>query len=158
MLVVNKLREAVDDGVSALRRRVRRRRDVCSSTGSRSASRRGFRPYWGQREAIETLAYLVEVEQCRDVQALIETYHDVPDPNLIEQGISFQTTPDGVRQVLRRRGDGGIDTINLPDDGLARFAMKMATGSGKTLVMALVTVWSYFHPDARQTHPCHRIS
>ncbi|MGH9071558.1 MAG: DEAD/DEAH box helicase family protein, partial [Acidimicrobiales bacterium] len=35
--------------------------------------------------------------------------------------------------------------IGLPPEGLARFAAKMATGSGKTLVMALVIVWSYFH-------------
>src|SRR6266487_4462790 len=28
----------------------------------------GFRPYWGQREALETLAYLVEVAKATDAQ------------------------------------------------------------------------------------------
>jgi type III restriction enzyme len=153
MLIVNKLREAVDDwrdsgydGASATTRRLFR-------WWFDEAEAEGLRPYWGQREAIETVAFLVEIEECRDVMPLIETYQDVPDPNLIEQGVSFQTTTDGVRQVLRRRADGGVDTINLSDEGLARFALKMATGTGKTLVMALATVWSYFHARREPDSP-----
>jgi type III restriction enzyme len=34
---------------------------------------------------------------------------------------------------------------DLPPENLRRFAFKMATGSGKTLVMAMAIVWSYFH-------------
>ena len=153
MLVVNKLREAVDDwrdsgyeGASNTTKRLFR-------WWFEEAESDGFQPYWGQREAIETIAFLVEVERCRDVLNLIEAYQDVPDPNLLEQGIAFQTTADGVRQVLRRRADGGLDTINLPEQGLARFGLKMATGTGKTLVMALATVWSYFHARRESDSP-----
>jgi type III restriction enzyme len=153
MLVVNRLREAVDDwrdsgyeGASKTTRRLFR-------WWFEEAEADGFRPYWGQREAIETIAYLVEIERCRDVMTPIDTYQDVPDPTLIEQGIEFQTTTDGVRQVLRRRSDGALDTIPLPDEGIARFALKMATGTGKTLVTALATVWSYFHARRESDSP-----
>jgi type III restriction enzyme len=153
MLVVNKLRDAVDEwrdsgyeGASTTTRRLFR-------WWFEEAEAEGFRPYWGQREAVETVAYLVEVERCRDVMALIEAYQDVPNPTLIDQGIDFQTTTDGVRQVLRRRADGAFDTIDLPHEGVARFALKMATGTGKTLVMALVTVWSYFHARRESDSP-----
>jgi type III restriction enzyme len=153
MLVVNKLREAVDDwrdsgydGSSETTRKLFR-------WWFEEAEADGFRPYWGQREAIETIAFLVEVDECRDVMELIGEYQDVPDPTLIDQGVSFQTTTDGVRQVLRARADGGFDTINLSDEGLARFALKMATGTGKTLVMALATVWSYFHARRESDSP-----
>ena len=153
MIVVNKLREAVDqwrdagyEGASETTRRL-------FHWWFEEAEAEGFRPYWGQREAIETIAYLVDVEGCRDVMKLVDDYQDVANPTLIDKGVSFQTTTDGVRQVLRLRGDGGIDTINLPEEGLARFGLKMATGTGKTLVMALVTVWSYFHARRESDSP-----
>ena len=34
---------------------------------------------------------------------------------------------------------------DLPPEGLRRYAFKMATGSGKTWVMAIAVVWSHFH-------------
>ena len=37
------------------------------------------------------------------------------------------------------------EPIDLPPPELPRYAFKMATGSGKTLVMAMVITWSYFH-------------
>src|SRR6267142_2219996 len=61
-----------------------------------------FRYYFCQREAIETLAWLVEVASKKDAQ-------------------------------------------ELPPEGLRRYAFKMATGSGKTWVMAMTIVWSHFH-------------
>lgn len=153
MLVVNKLRAAVGawrrsgyDGASDTTKSLFR-------WWFEEAETAGFRPYWAQREAVETLAYLVEVERCRDVKELIDGYQDVPDPNLIEHGIAFQTTPDGVRQVVRRKSGGGVDIIDLPPEDLARFALKMATGTGKTLVMALVVVWSYFHARRESDSP-----
>jgi type III restriction enzyme len=36
---------------------------------------------------------------------------------------------------------------DLPPENLRRFAFKMATGSGKTWVMAMAIVWSYFHKE-----------
>jgi type III restriction enzyme len=153
MLVVNRLREAVDtwreadyDGASDTTRELFR-------WWFEEAETAGFRPYWAQREAVETLAYLVEVERLRDVKEVIDHYQDVPDPNLIEHGIDFQTTPDGVRQVVRRKQTGGVDVISLPPEELARYALKMATGTGKTLVMALVVVWSYFHARREPDSP-----
>src|SRR6266545_1951541 len=40
-----------------------------------------------------------------------------------------------------RQGSG----TGTPPEGLSRYAVKMATGSGKTVVMALVIAWSWFH-------------
>ena len=34
---------------------------------------------------------------------------------------------------------------DLPPENLRRYAFKMATGSGKTWVMAMAMVWSHFH-------------
>src|SRR5690606_29763801 len=34
---------------------------------------------------------------------------------------------------------------DLPPENLRRYAFKMATGTGKTWVMAMAIVWSYFH-------------
>ena len=56
----------------------------------------------------------------------------------------FETGMDGIR-LVRVPTEKGAESIRLPQEGLPRFACKMATGSGKTMVMALVIVWSYFH-------------
>jgi len=40
---------------------------------------------------------------------------------------------------------GLVAQQELPHPDHYRYAVKMATGSGKTLVMALVVIWSYFH-------------
>ena len=74
-----------------------------------------FRYYFCQREAIETLVWLVEVAGQRDARALIDAY----------------STRDGGHE--------------LPPEDLRRFAFKMATGSGKTWVMAMAVVWCRFH-------------
>lgn len=75
---------------------------------------RPFRFYFCQREAVETLIYLTEIEPVRKLADLIEFSEH---PMTIEPG-------DAKRQ---------------------RLAMKMATGSGKTMAMSLAIVWSYFH-------------
>ena len=73
-----------------------------------------FRYHTAQREAIETLIYVVEVANIKSRTALLEKY------------------------AMAQRG------LQLPtDDGFARFAIKMATGSGKTKVMSMVVVWQY---------------
>jgi type III restriction enzyme len=153
MLCVNRIREAVDawrdadyDGASSTTQKLFR-------WWFEEAEIHGFRPYWGQREAIETLAYLVEVDGGSNAASLIEAYQDVPDPDLLRHGIEFNTTADGVRQIIRARAGGGNDVIDLPADDLSRYAFKMATGTGKTLVMALATVWSYFHARRESDSP-----
>ncbi len=105
-----------------------------------------FRYYFCQREAIETLVWLVEIAKQRDAKALIETYGTIIQRDLFSNNIEFQTTMDGQRQIRRyvpeREQDGVQD---LPPENLRRFAFKMATGSGKTWVMAMAVVWSRFH-------------
>jgi hypothetical protein len=72
-----------------------------------------FRYYDSQREAIETLVYLYEVKQLRRCGQLLTTY------------------AKGQKIALPAR------------DEFARYALKMATGSGKTKVMAMA--WQYFN-------------
>ena len=105
-----------------------------------------FRYYFGQREAIETLVWLVEIAGDRDAQKLIQSHATKFKKDLFSDNIVFQTTMDGRRQLRRfvpeLHGDGVQD---LPPEDLYRFAFKMATGSGKTWVIAMAVVWSHFH-------------
>lgn len=77
----------------------------------------GFRYYDAQREAIETMIFVYEVKRIRARKTLLETF--------------AVSTPD----------------LRLPQayDDFARYAIKMATGSGKTNVMALTIAWQYFN-------------
>jgi type III restriction enzyme len=79
---------------------------------------RSFRYYHAQREAVETLVWLYEVEKIRRHRDLIERFAKVP----------------------------GIHVLQY--DNFARYAIKMATGSGKTKVMALAVAWQYFNAVA----------
>jgi type III restriction enzyme len=104
-----------------------------------------FRYYFCQREAIETLVWLVEIAGVRDAQALIKSYAEVYRRDLYKDNIVFQTTMDGRRQIRRYVPElDGEGVQDLPPEGLRRFAFKMATGSGKTWVIAMAVVWSYF--------------
>jgi type III restriction enzyme len=147
MLLVNKIRGAVDAWRAA---------DYPGAstttyelfqywfTGAASTGTEPFAFYWGQREAVETLAYLIEVEGVRDVQPLIAAYAETPQTTLWPEGIVFETDMDGNR-IVRVPKQSGAESIRLPPEGLPRFACKMATGTGKTMVVALIIVWSYMH-------------
>ena len=105
-----------------------------------------FRYYFCQREAIETLAWLVEVADRRDTKGLIEAYGTIVPKDLVSENIAFQTTMDGKRQLRRYVPELEAEGVqDLPPENLRRFAFKMATGSGKTWAMAMVMVWSRFH-------------
>jgi len=105
-----------------------------------------FRYYFCQREAIETLVYLTEIEKSYDTVALIKKYGTIFERDMFTQSINFQKTMDGVRQVRRYIPEAEAEGIqDLPPDKLRRYAFKMATGSGKTWVMAMAIVWSYYH-------------
>ena len=105
-----------------------------------------FRYYYCQREAIETLAWLVEIVGEGDVKKLIESHATIFKKDLLHSNISFQTTIDGRRQLLRYVPELDRDGVqDLPPENLRRLAFKMATGSGKTWVMAMAIVWSRFH-------------
>ncbi len=148
MLLVNRLRDMVGawrkagyDGASATTHELFRWWFEEAGASTEPA----FALYWGQREAIETLAYLVEVERVSDVRTLIEQFAEIRTTSLLEDGVSFETDMEGNRFAQIPRENLPPARIGLPPEGLARFGAKMATGSGKTLVMALVIVWSYFH-------------
>ena len=79
-----------------------------------------FRYYFCQREAIETLIYLKEVRKLESLSQLIADF-----------GGSFSET--------------AALGVTDEEDAWSRYAFKMATGSGKTKVMSLAIVWSYFH-------------
>jgi type III restriction enzyme len=105
-----------------------------------------FRYYFCQREAIETLAWLVEIAGQRDVQELIQAHATTSEKDLLTRNITFQTTTDGQRQLRRYVPELDREGVqDLPPQDLRRFAFKMATGSGKTWVMAMAIVWARFH-------------
>lgn len=79
-----------------------------------------FRYFFCQREAIETFIYLKEVRRVECLSQLIAEYG----------GTQAEVAALGVTE---------------DEDAWSRYAFKMATGSGKTKVMSLAIVWSYFH-------------
>lgn len=74
-----------------------------------------FNYYFAQREAIETIIFLYEVEKVKDK-------HD-----LIKFDVTEKLSPSMISESWNR------------------FVIKMATGSGKTKVLSLVLAWCYFH-------------
>jgi type III restriction enzyme len=79
-----------------------------------------FRYYFCQREAIETLIYLKEFRRLECQSQVVNEF-------------------GGVQAELAALG------VTEEEDAWSRYAFKMATGSGKTKVMSLAMVWSYFH-------------
>ena len=79
---------------------------------------RRFKYHPFQREAIETLIYLYEVAKVRRHKSLVETFATRSDLRLLQY------------------------------DDFARYAVKMATGSGKTKVMSLAIAWQFFNAVA----------
>lgn len=73
-----------------------------------------FRYHTAQREAMETLIYIYEVKKIRTRKDLLENF-------------AFSTK----------------DLRLPPYDDFSRYCIKMATGSGKTKVMAMVIVWQF---------------
>jgi len=82
-----------------------------------------FEYFYAQREALETIVYLVDVVQAKDK-------HD-----------------------LTRFDSSGELSANFFDESWLRLVIKMATGSGKTKVLSLVIAWCFFHkhyePESR---------
>ena len=74
-----------------------------------------FQYYFAQREALETLVYLVDVAGVQDKYDLLR----------------FDTS-------------GAVST-GMFDESWRRFVVKMATGAGKTKVLSLVLAWSFYH-------------
>ena len=74
-----------------------------------------FRYYFAQREAMETIIYLVDVVGARD------------------------------KFDLMRFDRSEMVTASMFDETWRRFVVKMATGSGKTKVLSLALAWSFYH-------------
>src|SRR5581483_2926360 len=72
------------------------------------------------REAIETLIYLKEVRKLNSLSQIVAEF-------------------GGANAAVASLG------ITEDEDAWARMAFKLATGAGKTKVMSLAMVWSYFH-------------
>jgi len=95
--------------------------DPFSSPGAhRLPNGQFFQYHQSQREAMETLVYLYEVAGVRRHKSLLEKY----------------SPPDIASLRL------------LQYDEFTRYCVKMATGSGKTKVMALAIAWQYFNAVA----------
>lgn len=150
MFLVEKLRAAVDDwrdagypGISDVTRRLFQfwfDEDHLLADGT------VWRYWWCQREAIETLVYLVEVRGFTDFMPLAQAFGDKPKHGMLEMDFQIETTMDGQRLLRRWVPEVEKDALHeLPDENLLRYAFKMATGSGKTVVMAMAIVWSYFN-------------
>ncbi|HEX3664062.1 MAG TPA: DEAD/DEAH box helicase family protein [Rhizomicrobium sp.] len=84
-------------------------------TDHRTPDRRPFKYHPFQKEAVETLVYLYEVANVRSHKSLVETFATRSDLRLLQY------------------------------DEFARYAVKMATGSGKTKVMSLAIAWQFFN-------------
>lgn len=112
--------------------------------------------YFAQREAIETIIYLYEVQKLRDAADLIFKYMDpeaYPD-DLFTTTKKIEDDARNKRILVRRVPETGlIAQQELPASDHYRYTIKMATGSGKTLVMAMAVVWSYFHKKFENASP-----
>ncbi|MCK5805170.1 MAG: DEAD/DEAH box helicase family protein [Lentisphaeria bacterium] len=101
-----------------------------------------FRFYYCQREAVETVVYLHEIRSLLDAADLLKAFFQSQD--LL--GLQILTTTQGTRFFRRYIPEISKDAEQeLPPPNLPRYAIKMATGSGKTVVMALLIAWSYLH-------------
>ena len=74
-----------------------------------------FQYFFAQREALETIIYLVDVVGVKD------------------------------KFDLMRFDSSGVVSAGMFDETWRRFVIKMATGSGKTKVLSLTLAWSFFH-------------
>ncbi len=73
-----------------------------------------FQFFFSQREAIESIIYLYEIREAHD------------------------------KYDLMRFDNSGMVSTGMFDETWTRYVIKAATGSGKTKVMGLAIVWSYF--------------
>jgi len=90
-------------------------------SGEHLQGEREFRYYFCQREAIETLVYLYEVQRIHSISHLINEYDNSFNAAFVAAGIP------------------------RTENAWPKYAFKLATGTGKTKCMSLAIVWSYFH-------------
>lgn len=102
-------------------------------------SARPRRLFFCQREAVETIIYLAEVRIPKQPQSVggHKCVLSASDLKKLLAGESLQAKTDGsyTQSLLDQPEDQALP-------GLVRFGCKMATGSGKTLVMAMLIAWA----------------
>jgi type III restriction enzyme len=152
LLLVPRIRAEVDnwrnDDYAGASDTSKRLLEFWFGTDHRLKDGREFRFYFGQREAIETLIYLHEVKGFRDSADVVIQYLDesLYGNDLFHTRKQILEDIQGNRRLQRLVPDTGqVANQALPPEKLPRYATKMATGSGKTVVMALAIAWSYFH-------------
>lgn len=121
------VREWVADGYKGATPTTKTLLNYWFQTDHRAFNGDKFQYHYFQREAVETLIYLYEVAQKRRHKDLIQTYASLP---------SYSPSSKG--------GTGGVLRL-LQYDIFPRYCIKMATGSGKTKVIALAVAWQYFN-------------
>ena len=82
-----------------------------------------FSFFFSQRESIESIIYLYEVVSAKD------------------------------KYELMKFDSSGRVSTGMFDENWTRYVVKMATGAGKTKVLALTLVWSYFHKLYEENSP-----
>lgn len=80
-----------------------------------TAERMGLKYFFAQREAVESVIWLWEVEAARDPYTLL------------------------------KYDEAGVLSQNLFSEDWPRYVLKLATGTGKTKVISLLLAWSYFN-------------
>ena len=152
LLLVSKIRQVVDawraNGYKGVSDTTRRLLEYWFGSSHRLNDGLEFCYYFGQREAIEALIYLREVKHITDSADLILSYMDETAYGNDIFVTRKQIVEDirGKRRLQRLVPDTGqMADQAIPPEKLPRYATKMATGSGKTVVMALAITWSYFH-------------
>lgn len=163
LLLLPKIRQVVDawraNGYKGVSGTSERLLQYWFSSGHRLKDGFEFNYYFGQREAIETLIYIHEVQGITDAADLILSYMDEAAYGNDMFVTRRQIVEDirGKRRLQRLVPDTGqMADQAIPPEKLPRYAVKMATGSGKTVVMALAVAWSYFHRRFEQGSPLAR--
>jgi len=149
MLLVNKLRSEIDNwrdtGYPGVTDTTRGLLNYWFENDY-TVNSRPFHFWFCQREAIETLIYLFEAKQFNDLEWIIKEYAENFQRGLFKNAVEIVEDMEGKRKIIRYFPDFDQEgQQDLPEKNLLRYAFKMATGSGKTTVMALAIVWSYFN-------------
>lgn len=113
-----------------------------------SKERLGWRLFFCQREAVETVIYLNELRIPGRSSRTLFTNFELTDSDIQQllrnERPNFYTTPTDFYPTL---ADKAGDSSLMP---LRRMGCKMATGSGKTVVMSMLIAWAFCN---RGTNP-----
>jgi type III restriction enzyme len=147
LLLVNKLRKAVGDwrasGYEGASSDVTRRLFNYWFDEDHLINGKIFRYYFAQREAVETIIYLLEEAEVRDSIPLIKNFGEVLYPlgsqrRLLGTDFHFQTAK-GKRQIARYIPDSCEAIQDLPPENLRRYAFNYY--SGAHLMTRFLIIW-----------------